>query len=235
MINKIKTIIFDYGGTLDTDGIHWSEKFWEAYLNFNVPVEKKDFRDAFVYSERKIVNIIRPEFNLKKTYETQLHYQMEYLKNINSLSEINLGLIEEMTMYTLKSVLKNIEYSKIVLSLLYKNYNLGLISNYYGNLETILTEVELKKYFKSVIDSAVAGVRKPDKKIFKLALEEMKADPDETIVVGDSYGNDIAPAKELGCSTMWLEGKGWSESIDTSRADIKIKSIKELPDIIKNL
>ncbi len=160
---------------------------------------------------------------------------MEYLKNINLLSEINLGLIEEMTIYTLKAVLKNIEYSKTVLSLLYKNYNLGIISNYYGNLETVLSEIGLRKYFRSVIDSAVAGIRKPDKKIFNLAMEEMKVNPDETIVVGDSYGNDIAPAKELGCSTIWLEGKGWSESIDTSSADIKIKSIKELPDIIKNL
>ena len=30
---SIKGLIFDYGGTLDTNGIHWSEVLWEMYLH----------------------------------------------------------------------------------------------------------------------------------------------------------------------------------------------------------
>ncbi|HSL89499.1 MAG TPA: HAD family hydrolase [Ignavibacteriaceae bacterium] len=235
-MNKIlTTIIFDYGGTLDTDGVHWSEKFWEAYQAFNIQVEKKEFRNAFVYSERKIVNIIKSDFKLKSTYKTQLKYQIEYLEKKGLYSKSNFELIEDMTKFCLTSVLKNIEFSKKVLSSIIKEFNLGLISNYYGNLETVLNETDLRKYFKSFIDSAVTGIRKPDKRIFELAFKALNTKPNQTIVVGDSYGNDIAPAKEFGCKTVWLEGKGWNIPIDTTSADIKIKSLKELPVILKNL
>jgi len=233
--NNFTTIIFDYGGTLDTDGVHWSEKFWESYQKFNIKVEKKEFRNAFVYSERKIVNIIKPDFKLKSTYETQLKYQMEYLENEGLYSKSNIELVEDMTNFCLTAVLNNINFTKKVLSSIIKEFNLGLISNYYGNLETVLNETDLRKYFKSFIDSAVTGIRKPDKSIFELSLKELNTKPNHTIVVGDSYGNDIIPAKELGCTTVWLEGKGWNIPIDTSSADIKIKSIKEIPFIVKNL
>jgi putative hydrolase of the HAD superfamily len=233
--NNFTTIIFDYGGTLDTDGIHWSEKFWEAYQAFKIMVEKKKFRNAFVYSERKIVNLIKSDFSLESTYETQLKYQMEYLVNEGLYPKSNFKLIEDMTKFCLTSVLKNIEFSKKVLSTMVKEFNLGLISNYYGNLETVLNETDLRKYFNSFIDSADIGIRKPDTRIFELALKELNTRPNQTIVVGDSYGNDIIPAKELGCTTIWIEGKGWNIPIDTSNADIKIRSLKELPFIVNNL
>ncbi|MBI3765652.1 MAG: hypothetical protein HY277_04010, partial [Ignavibacteriales bacterium] len=37
----MKAVLFDFGGTIDTDGVHWSEKFWEYYQQFGVGVEKK--------------------------------------------------------------------------------------------------------------------------------------------------------------------------------------------------
>jgi putative hydrolase of the HAD superfamily len=160
---------------------------------------------------------------------------MEYLEKKGLYSKSNFVLIEDMTKFCLTSVLKNIEFSKKVLSSIIKEFNLGLISNYYGNLETVLNETDLRKYFKSSIDSAVTGIRKPDKRIFELAFKALNTKPNQTIVVGDSYGNDIAPAKEFGCKTVWLEGKGWNIPIDTTSADIKIKSLKELPVILKNL
>ncbi len=36
----IKGIIFDYGGTIDSRGIHWSEVIWDAYVACGVKVDK---------------------------------------------------------------------------------------------------------------------------------------------------------------------------------------------------
>jgi len=231
MNSEIKNIIFDYGGTLDTDGIHWSEKFWEVYQHFQISVEKEDFRNAFVFSERNIADVIKPNFSLSKTYETQITYQLKYFKSMELLSEIYFVIVENMSRYCMDTVLDNVEISKLTLALLDSEYKLGLVSNYYGNVETVLKEIDLRKYFKGVIDSALVGVRKPNKKIFQLALYQLDAKADETLVVGDSYENDIIPAKQLGCTTVWLNGKGWNTPSDTSSADIIIKSIKELPNI----
>ena len=34
----VKGIIFDYGGTLDTRGDHWSEVLWKGYEHFGIGV-----------------------------------------------------------------------------------------------------------------------------------------------------------------------------------------------------
>jgi putative hydrolase of the HAD superfamily len=228
-----KALLFDFGGTLDTDGIHWSEKFWEAYIHFQPPILKENFREAFVYSEKKCAEIIKPDFNLNQTFETQLKYQMEYLQNNFHLQSVYHPIINELKEYCYRSVIQNVKISQLIIESLEQNYLLGLVSNYYGNVEVVLKELSLRKYFTSIVDSAVIGVRKPDSQIFGIALNELGVNPTEAIVIGDSYGNDIAPAKLLGCDTIWINNRGWKNPDETGSADKIIKSIKELPAILK--
>jgi putative hydrolase of the HAD superfamily len=228
-----KALLFDFGGTLDTDGIHWSEKFWEAYIHFQLPILKENFREAFVYSEKKCAEIIKPDFNLNQTFETQLKYQMEYLQNNFHLQSVYHPIINELKEYCYRSVIQNVKISQLIIESLEQNYLLGLVSNYYGNVEVVLKELSLRKYFTSIVDSTVIGVRKPDSQIFGIALNELGVNPTEAIVIGDSYGNDIAPAKLLGCDTIWINNRGWKNPDETGSADKIIKSIKELPAILK--
>lgn len=229
-----KALLFDFGGTLDNDGIHWSEKFYEVYNHFHIPVSKENFREAFVYSERTIANIIKPDFNLKQTLNMQIKYQLEHLQNKFYLSDVFTLILDELTEYCYRSVVQNAKISKEILEQLAPEYLLGVISNFYGNVETVLEELSLKKYFTSIVDSAVVGIRKPDTQIFNVALKELGVNPAEAIVIGDSYGNDIAPAKLLGCNTIWINNKGWKNPEEICSADRIIKSIKELPDILND-
>ena len=54
------------------------------------------------------------------------------------------------------------------------------------------------------------GIRKPDPRLFEIALDRLGLQPQETMVVGDSLKNDILPAHSLGCATAWLQGEGWN-------------------------
>ncbi len=229
-----KALLFDYGGTLDTNGIHWSEFFWNVYKYFELPISKRDFKKAFVYSERKIPSLIKTDFGLEKTYKTQLHYQFEYLENKNLLSGFAFAIINDMCKFCISKVLNNIETTKSILSTLKEKYKLGLISNYYGNVETVLEETDLIKYFNVIADSAIVGFRKPDKKIFELAFDKLKVEPKNITVIGDSYKNDITPAKELGCSTIWINVAGWDVPSHSDNADFTIKSIEQLTELLIN-
>ena len=40
-LESIKGIIFDYGGTLDTNSVHWSEVLWERYQKEQIAVTKE--------------------------------------------------------------------------------------------------------------------------------------------------------------------------------------------------
>ena len=50
MSKKMELIVFDFGGTLDTNGIHCSEKCWEVYNHCQIIISKVVFGNAFVYS-----------------------------------------------------------------------------------------------------------------------------------------------------------------------------------------
>ena len=61
----IKGVIFDYGGTIDSRGDHWSEVIWDGYREAGVQVTKEQFRDCYVYAERELAKTrhILPEHN----------------------------------------------------------------------------------------------------------------------------------------------------------------------------
>ena len=79
--------------------------------------------------------------------------------------------------------------------------------------------------------AAEAGCAKPDLRIFKMALQKAKCEPNEAVMVGDRLDNDIVPAKELGMKTIWVrQGYAIYQSIDDERKrpDYIVDSIDEL-------
>ncbi|RPI17467.1 MAG: HAD family hydrolase [Ignavibacteriae bacterium] len=231
-MSSIKAIIFDFGGTLDTDGIHWSEKFWDIYCIAGVGCTKPEYERAYVASEKKILTSNYDKLPFKDIFRVSLINQLEYLypgerSKTQTLSSRLLELLYD-------DVVNKIEEAKDVLRSLKKDFKLGLVSNFYGNLKEICEELDLSM-FDTMIDSEIVRIRKPDPEIFSLAVKELKLNASDCIVVGDSYDNDIEPAKGIGCKTIWLKGKSWREFDNTIHADYTIKSIKEIPAIVYNL
>ena len=44
-MGNIKGVIFDYGGTIDSRGVHWSEIIWDGYQEAQINVTKEQFRE----------------------------------------------------------------------------------------------------------------------------------------------------------------------------------------------
>ena len=119
--------------------------------------------------------------------------------------------------------------SRKVLERLKRDFPLVLVSNFYGNIHTVLEEFGLAGMFSDVIESAVVGVRKPDPRIFILGVTALGVEPDEVVVVGDSFTKDIVPAKKAGCHAVWLKGEGWTdEPQDESLPDAVITELSQL-------
>jgi putative hydrolase of the HAD superfamily len=66
-----------------------------------------------------------------------------------------------------------------------------------------LKELRLDEYFESVAVSCDMGYMKPHPKIFEHVLEEMKIDPAETAMVGDSLRADVQASQSLGMTAIW--------------------------------
>ena len=198
----IKGILIDFGGTIDSDGIHWFDQFRDAYaLVTSVP--ESLLWDAYVHTERTLGRnpIIKPTDTFCKTLQTKIALQTEYLQSHGITVTAQDTILD--TCYN--KVVKHISaVSKPILERLAAQYPMVLVTNFYGNMHTVLQEFALDHLFKDVIESAVAGVRKPDPQIFRLGVKALGLEPQETIMIGDSQEKDIIPAQSLGCHTIQI-------------------------------
>jgi putative hydrolase of the HAD superfamily len=87
---------------------------------------------------------------------------------------------------------------------------LGVISNSDGRVESALEAAGLREYFDVVIDSALAGVEKPDPAIFRAALAALDLSPAEALYVGDLYEIDVLGARAAGIAAVLLLDAGSS-------------------------
>ena len=205
----IKGILIDFGGTIDSDGIHWFNAFSDAYAMV-ADVPKDLLWEAYVQTERTLGRnpIIKPTDTFCKTLQTKIALQTEYLRSKGITITAQDTILD--TCYN--KVVKHIStVSKPALERLYKQYPMVLVTNFYGNMHTVLAEFGIDHLFKDVVESSVVGVRKPDPVIFRLGVKALGLEPAETVMIGDSLDKDIIPAQSIGCKTVWLQGKNWSE------------------------
>ena len=214
----IKGIIFDYGGTIDSRGVHWSEVIWDGYQASAVPVSKEEFRQSYVMAERELAKVrhILPHHNFYDLLLIKMRIELgdlvarEVLPADFALEENAVAIAR----YCYDAARGSIEEARPTLEALYARYPMVLVSNFYGNVESVLSDFDVRKYFKTIVESAVVGVRKPDPKIFALGVEALRLNADEVLVIGDSYKKDIVPAESLGCKVLWIKGKGWTAEED---------------------
>jgi putative hydrolase of the HAD superfamily len=236
-ITDIKGIIFDYGGTIDSNGKHWSEVLWDAYRDQKVPVTKEQFREAYAYTERYLAinHIIEPSDNFYILLRKKVAIQTEYLENKGFLTDKSKSRTYTLAIsgqcYNFAGNVLEKEIS--ILAALKNRYPMVLVSNFYGNIQSVLGDFGLSGYFGTVIESAVVGVRKPDPAIFRLGMEALELPSSSVVVIGDSYEKDIVPATENGCRTIWLKGPGWEKDDENAKADLIISGFMELKSVFQ--
>ncbi len=236
-MNDIRGIIFDYGGTIDSNGKHWAEVLWEAYTTNQVPVSKENFRQAYVYGERYLAthHVIEKEDTFKDVLAKKVDLQMNWLIENGFLSKndktSDYSFAVSNQCYNFANL--SLGRARNLIEKLSGKYPLVLVSNFYGNIESVLDDFKITQYFKEIVESAVVGIRKPDPGIFVLGVKALGFLPEEVVVIGDSHSKDIVPAHQIGCKTIWLRGIGWEEEKIDSVADLVIVDFQELNQIFE--
>lgn len=222
----VKGYLFDYGGTLDTGGCHWGKVLWHCYQRVGVPIGEQQFRDAYVHAERTLGSqrVVMPDFTFRQTLQAKVRLQLAWLQEIDG-ERYAADIVREA--YDVAQ--QHVSHSREVLMQLREATPLVLVSNFYGNMETVLREFNLVGVFQHVVESTVVGIRKPDPRIFALGVTRLGLQAADVAVVGDSIDKDIVPAKQAGCKTVWLRGEQWTdEPVDEHIPDRVIDDLSEL-------
>ncbi len=91
-----------------------------------------------------------------------------------------------------------------ILEYLLGKYRMFIITNGFEEVQHAkLENCGLGFYFNGMISSEMAGAQKPDRAIFKYALQMVGVSPSECLMIGDDYEADIVGAQQLGIDQVY--------------------------------
>lgn len=167
----------------------------DSFLSFYEPINLKYWK---LYREERITKDALRYGRLKDAFDA-LNFQIED-KIITTLSE---NYIEYLATFDLL-----FEGTIDILDYLSKTYQLHIITNGFEEVQDKkLVNSNIKHYFKTVTNSEMVGVKKPNPKIFNFALQLANAKVEESIMIGDSLEADIQGADAIGLDTILFDYK----------------------------
>ncbi len=89
-----------------------------------------------------------------------------------------------------------------------EQYAIAVISNADGKIDAVLQRCGICDCFACITDSGTVGLEKPNPAIFAAALRGMKADPAESLYVGDVYSVDYVGARNAGMQAVLFDVSG---------------------------
>lgn len=223
----IQGILFDYGGTLDARGDHWSEVIYDSFVAAGYEFPWQVFREAYVYAERYLANnyVVKPDFTFYDLMLAKIALECEKLPIDKDEAG---GIAARVANLCDLHARDCIEEARPALEALAERYPLALVSNFYGNIDTILRTYGIRHLFRGVVESAVIGIRKPDPRIWQIGCIILDLQPSRVLVVGDSIDKDIVPARSIGCATAWIRGRQWRDEKSDKQLDEKSTKLSEI-------
>lgn len=194
----LEAILLDYGGTLDGDAQHWFDHFVRLYADAGSTIPPAALKAAFyaaddaLYREPEITS-----YGLARMVRTHVDMQLAHLGMHDSRLAVRLS--DTFIADTRAAWDRN----RPLLARLARRFRLGVVSNSYGNMPTLMHEADLAP-FALVLDSALVGIAKPDPALYALAATHLALSPEAILHVGDSWERDVVPAHAVGMRTAWL-------------------------------
>ncbi len=242
-MKDIRALVFDFGGTLDGNGIHWLERTYQFIRERHPEITREAFDvadkaavTAFALGDSDVewsyqdgsmlpVGAIASEAAARCTLrETADAIAVEIYERLG-LSE---KMKDEYVAWFCEGAAKSLTENRRWLETLHDTYQLAVISNNFGNTRGWCDEYGLSPLLEVVIDSTVLGIAKPDARIFEAALSELGVMPSQAIYVGDSYAADMIGGKNAGMWTAWLVGDQPKACPDPSMVDVRLSHLHEL-------
>ena len=225
--NAITDIFFDLDHTLWDFEKNSALTFEKIFVQQQIDVDLEDFLKVYVpanlkywklYREEKITKAALRYERLKSVFDTVgytasddlIHFlSEEYINHLSSFNHLFPDAVE-------------------VLDYLKPRYRLHIITNGFQEIqEKKLRNSGIHAYFEHIIDSEMAGVKKPNPIIFNLALSRAKVAPQKALMIGDSLEADILGAIGVGLHTLHFNAHG-GEAHDHGPVIYNLKEIKSL-------
>ena len=207
---KIKHIFFDLDHTLwdfeKNSALTFQKILPESGVNVNfsqfikeyIPINAQYWKK---YREEKVSKKDLRYYRLKETFD-QLNYNVKD-EVIDYLSEEYINQLPNFN-HLFEGTFEILEYLKT-------KYDLHIITNGFEEIQTKKMEKSgIIHFFNEVITSESVGVKKPNPKVFKYALDRVRVQPEFSMMIGDNLEADIQGAIDCGMNVIHYNSESLS-------------------------
>lgn len=217
----IGSVLFDFGGTLDADGLTWKARFFRLCREEGLVAAPERFDSVFYAVDDALVGAIPATLPFRDTVDRLAAGVTRALGGDDTVhARVASRFFDE--------ALARLRRNTPLLARLSRRYRLGIVSNFYGNLATVCHNAGIHPFFSVIIDSARVGCAKPDPRIFQRALDELGMAPADAVFVGDSLPRDMAGARAIGMRHVWLAGDAAPSEAPCCPGDRVLRSLEDL-------
>ncbi|MCG2611356.1 YjjG family noncanonical pyrimidine nucleotidase [Flavobacterium sp. SM15] len=186
---------FERNSALTFDAIfkkHAIDVDLDEFLKHYVPINLKYW---VLFREEKINHIELRYKRLKETFD-QIPHAID-LETIDLISEEYIRYLPTFN-HLFEGAIEILEYLK-------PKYHLHIITNGFQEVQYgKLKNSNIEHYFSTVTNSEMAGVKKPNPKIFEFALDLANTNKESSVMVGDSFDADIEGALNIGLDAVFF-------------------------------
>lgn len=200
--NSIRHVFFDLDHTLWDFDKNSALTFEKIFKIHNVEVEIDRFLKVYepinlsywkLYREERIDKENLRYKRLKDSFDS-----IEHTIEDEVINKLSVDYIEYLTSFN------HLFHDTLdILNYLKPRYKLHIITNGFQEAqEKKMKASNILHYFETVTNSEMVGVKKPNPLIFNFALDQAKAKPNESIMIGDNYEADILGALDVGLEAI---------------------------------
>ena len=236
-MQAIETVLFDFGGTLDSDGVAWKERFHALYQSEGLDLSAEAFAPAFYAADDALVGALAPTTGLEETVDaltTNLEAELARRGGGTGQREIDrargaarrFALPVRNVLSPLPAIGRSSRRSASATGSAWCRTSTA-ISKRRARVRVSL------RLFGVMADSQRVGAEKPEPAIFHAALTALNAAPETTVMVGDSLRRDYEGARRSGMGFIWIA----PEDVQAAERDgaenrSVLAAVTELPDLL---
>ena len=225
---QYKNIFFDLDDTLWAFSFNARDTFEEMYRKYEYDRYFRSFEHFYELYERRNIELWAEYADGKVTKE-ELNRQ-RFLYPLEAVGEGNAALAKAFSddfFAVIPTKSRLMPHAQKVLEYLAPKYNLYILSNGFQELQCHkMRSAGIDHYFKKVVLSDDIGVLKPWPEIFHFAMSATQSELRESLMVGDSWENDIKGAQGVGIHQVFYNVTGRTEL--PFKPTYQITDLKEL-------
>lgn len=206
-IDGITDVFFDLDHTLWDFDKNSGLTFEKIFKLNNIDVCLKSFLEVYEPINQNYWKLYREEKIDKTTLRfgrlNDAFFDINFKIKKSRIQQLSSDYIAHMTTfnYLLNHTVEILDYLKPM-------YKLHIITNGFQEVQqTKLEKSKISHYFKTITNSEMVGVKKPNPKIFNFALNLANTTANKSVMIGDNYEADVLGALNIGMKSIFFDLK----------------------------